>query len=286
MGPKTYSSRSRSGSRRWSKSRTRSKSPSKTPTYPGKPNSSYEVGTLGSGLLKTSEQTSGASNTLDCYRDFSNSEQGPKNFIKLVKDTFQHDLAVYKKFVHILSQIQYTDTDKLELVKQVIILFDGYPHLILGFNAFLPSDYFIEIQNDVVIIKIFQSDGNLHQIDTGHVRFYQPSSMQATLAGSEVFEHDTMTYIQLVKKMYADEPHRYKKFREILKDYHSKKVDEVETVQRIVSLFHKYPYLIEGFNAFLPQGYHIYMHDESYDIEYPGDHEGEVTIVKYKKHRQ
>lgn len=283
MGPPHGSGRNRSRSARHSKSRSRSKSPKKTPKFATEDDLSYECGILGSGLLKTAGQKHNASDTLDNYRDFSHSERGSTSFIKLVKDTFQHDPAVYKKFVHIVSQIQFADTDKLELVKQVILLFDGYPHLILGFNAFLPSDYFIEIQNDVVIIKIFQSAGNLAHTDTGHVRSYDPSSRQLKVSSSLSCERDAMSYIQQVKKMYADEPHTYKKFREILKDYHSKKVEEVETIRRIVSLFHKYPYLIEGFSAFLPRGYHIYMHDHTYDIEYPGDHEGEVTIVNYRK---
>ena len=236
--------------------------------------------------MRISTKTDDIQSREDYPTQVSDREPVPKRFVQLVKDTFHDRPKIYKKFVHILSQVQYADADKLDLIKRVITLFDGYPHLIMGFNAFIPGDYSIEIQEDAVVIKVLESVGNLSHIDTGHFRKYERQDLVSTLdAGLDVAgaSDDTIEYIQRVKEMYADEPVRYNKFKEVLKELHSKKVDEIETIHRIVRLFHKYPHLIVGFNRYLPKGYHIEMHSESYDVEYPGHRQGEITVVNFKK---
>ncbi|KAI9457135.1 hypothetical protein F5148DRAFT_1223007 [Russula earlei] len=42
-----------------------------------------------------------------------------------------------------------------------------------------------------------------------------------------------------------------------MKDFKSLIIDTPGVIQRVSMLFHGNPYLIEGFNTFLPPGYHI-----------------------------
>ena len=174
----------------------------------------------------------------------------------MVKRTFIEYPEVYNAFVRILSDIKDPGANVMELIEKVILLFDGYPDLILSFNSFLPQKYEIEIQDDAVVIRVYDTEEQSGLVETG----------TATVEFTE-----SMAYIRNVKKTYAFAPAKYSKFLEILDKFHGKKVNEIGAIREVVELFKYYPGLVLGFNQFLPDNISIHMYDKSsYLIEHPG----------------
>ena len=177
-------------------------------------------------------------------------------YIRMVKTTFINYPEVYNAFVRILSEIKEPYANIIEIIEKVVLLFDGYPDLIFSFNSFLPHKYEIEIQDDAVVIRVYGSEdqGGIMQNGTPTVEFTE-----------------SMAYIREVKKTYAYVPEKYGKFMEILDKFHSKKLDEIRAIRKVVQLFQGHPNLILGFNQFLPEGYKIHMYNKSSCIiEHPG----------------
>lgn len=206
-----------------------------------------------------------------------------KEYCKLVQKRFKRRPAVYQRFLHILQGIKtYEDSnDRLEMVKQLIALFDGHPDLILNVNTFLPEEYSIEMQNDAVVIKVSEQYGQAGLVDTGHSRtLNNPDVPPHRVVPSLGTSAESLGYIVNVKKACAGNKEDYKRFTQVLKDYHSKKVDELNTIHRVVSLFQTHPELVLGFNEFLPSGYEIHMYEKSgYVIQYPNKEDGTVSKV-------
>ena len=174
-------------------------------------------------------------------------------YIQEVKHTFSKRTSIYQEFVRILSEVRDEDSDKVEIVKRIIMLFDGFPHLIIGFNYFLPRYIRLEIQDDAVIVKVDEDN-------------------DAFAADSDDDDDDspTMRYIRNVKWTYHHHPEVYEKFSKVLKDFNSKRIDEVDTIHKIVTLFQDHPDLILGFNFFLPEGYKVLAHKKhGYVIQHP-----------------
>lgn len=200
-----------------------------------------------------------------------------KEFCDLVQRRFKKNPSIYHKFGQIVKQLGMMSDplDRLELVKQMITLFDGHPDLILNMNPFLPEEYCIEIQNDAVVIKVFEQFGEASLVDTGHSRPMEDSHAPVSELGTSV---PSISYIMNVKKVFADRPEVYTTFMALLKHYHSKKADELHTINRIVALFKTRPDLVLGFNDFLPPGYSLHMYEKSgYVLEYPNP-EGVGTL--------
>lgn len=177
-------------------------------------------------------------------------------YIRMVKRTFINYPEVYNAFVRILSEIKEPHANVIAIIEKVVLLFDGYPDLIFSFNSFLPHKYEIEIQDDAVVVRVYdvEEQGGIMQSGTPTVEFTE-----------------SMAYIKEVKKTYAFLPEKYGKFMEILDQFHSRKLDEIGAIRKIIRLFQGHPYLILGFNQFLPEGYKVHMHERSsYIIEHPG----------------
>ncbi|KAF8274279.1 hypothetical protein EI94DRAFT_1768822 [Lactarius quietus] len=68
---------------------------------------------------------------------------------------------------------------------------------------------------------------------------------------------DALSYLDAVKVQFYDKPDVYNHFLDIMKDFKSQIIDTPGVIERVSMLFHGNPYLIEGFNTFLPPGYHI-----------------------------
>lgn len=94
--------------------------------------------------------TSGSSGTMGYSSTMQSATQA---YVQRVKNTFVHRPEVYREFISILSQVQEEESNKIDIINRAILLLDGYPDLILSFNAFLPEEYTIEIQGDMVLIK-------------------------------------------------------------------------------------------------------------------------------------
>lgn len=85
----------------------------------------------------------------------NNSQQGSSclkvenalSYLDEVKIQFKNQPEVYNEFLDIMKEFKSQSMDTLSVIHQVSTLFKGYPHLILGFNSFLPPGYKIRLQN-------------------------------------------------------------------------------------------------------------------------------------------
>ncbi|KAI0053407.1 hypothetical protein FA95DRAFT_1592176 [Auriscalpium vulgare] len=68
---------------------------------------------------------------------------------------------------------------------------------------------------------------------------------------------DALSYLDAVKMQFQDKPDVYNDFLDIMKEFKHQLIDTPGVIERVSTLFHGNPYLIEGFNTFLPPGYHI-----------------------------
>ncbi|KAF9567836.1 hypothetical protein CPC08DRAFT_680594 [Agrocybe pediades] len=87
----------------------------------------------------------------------------------------------------------------------------------------------------------------------------EPSSLQqhSPDTGRPLNVTDALTYLDAVKNQFNDNPDVYNQFLDIMKDFKSQLIDTPGVIQRVSRLFHGNPYLIQGFNTFLPMGYRI-----------------------------
>ncbi|KAI7870014.1 hypothetical protein BDF14DRAFT_1950982 [Spinellus fusiger] len=68
---------------------------------------------------------------------------------------------------------------------------------------------------------------------------------------------DALTYLDLVKVRFSDQPDVYNRFLDIMKDFKSQSIDTPGVIERVSTLFKGHPTLVSGFNTFLPPGYRI-----------------------------
>ncbi|EGO30319.1 hypothetical protein SERLADRAFT_444328 [Serpula lacrymans var. lacrymans S7.9] len=79
---------------------------------------------------------------------------------------------------------------------------------------------------------------------------------------------DALSYLDAVKVQFQDKPDVYNHFLDIMKDFKSEVIDTPGVIERVSLLFHGNPYLIQGFNTFLPPGYRIEMSEDPREINF------------------
>jgi len=82
------------------------------------------------------------------------------NYVKQVKLAFRNDPRSYAQFLHTIHQVGNHEIDTVDVMYRVSNLFRGHNSLILGFNAFLPEGFKIELEevlddddDDVVVME-------------------------------------------------------------------------------------------------------------------------------------
>ncbi|OBZ68377.1 Paired amphipathic helix protein pst1 [Grifola frondosa] len=88
---------------------------------------------------------------------------------------------------------------------------------------------------------------------------------------------DALSYLDAVKMQFQDKPDVYNHFLDIMKDFKSQVIDTPGVIQRVSMLFHGNPYLIQGFNTFLPPGYRIELSTDHLDTITVTTPMGQVT---------
>ncbi|CAE6475567.1 unnamed protein product [Rhizoctonia solani] len=68
---------------------------------------------------------------------------------------------------------------------------------------------------------------------------------------------DALSYLEMVKVKFPDNPDVYNRFLDIMKDFKSQAIDTPGVIERVSSLFNGHTALIQGFKALLPHGYRI-----------------------------
>uniref|UniRef100_A0A8C2X3G4 Paired amphipathic helix protein Sin3b n=1 Tax=Cyclopterus lumpus TaxID=8103 RepID=A0A8C2X3G4_CYCLU len=76
------------------------------------------------------------------------------SYLDQVKIRFANDPGIYNKFLDIMKEFKSQSIDTPGVINRVSQLFHGHPDLVLGFNAFLPPGYRIEVpKNGVAFLQ-------------------------------------------------------------------------------------------------------------------------------------
>lgn len=76
------------------------------------------------------------------------------SYLDQVKNRFANDPGIYNKFLDIMKEFKSQSIDTPGVINRVSQLFHGHPDLVLGFNAFLPPGYRIEVpKNGVAFLQ-------------------------------------------------------------------------------------------------------------------------------------
>eukprot|EP00126_Sphaerothecum_destruens_P001598 Sdes_comp15011_c0_seq1m3773 len=68
---------------------------------------------------------------------------------------------------------------------------------------------------------------------------------------------DALSYLDMVKVQFLEQPQVYNQFLDIMKEFKSQSIDTPGVIGRVSALFDGHPDLIRGFNTFLPPGYKV-----------------------------
>ncbi|KAJ9096835.1 hypothetical protein QFC21_005106 [Naganishia friedmannii] len=81
---------------------------------------------------------------------------------------------------------------------------------------------------------------------------------------------DALSYLDQVKVQFSNQPDVYNRFLDVMKEFKGQTIDTPGVIDRVSTLFHSHPALIQGFNTFLPPGYRIecYTSTDPADVHY------------------
>ncbi|KAJ7598551.1 hypothetical protein C8J56DRAFT_769732 [Mycena floridula] len=79
---------------------------------------------------------------------------------------------------------------------------------------------------------------------------------------------DALSYLDAVKTTFDGKPEVYNHFLDIMREFKSQIIDTRGVIQRIAQLFDGHPFLIQGFNTFLPAGYSIECSTDAQDVNH------------------
>ncbi|GJE93673.1 histone deacetylase complex, regulatory component SIN3 [Phanerochaete sordida] len=178
-------------------------------------------------------------------------------YLDCVKQQFADQSDVYNRFLDIMKDFKSQLIDTPGVIERVSTLFRGYPQLIQGFNTFLPAGYRIECTTDgdnSDLITVTTPSGTTTQAIREHLP-PRPSllgDLVIAAPGAVDTEQDikrALQYVQRVKNRYANDPHKYKAFLEVLSPEEGAGEDVLSLVER---LFKDDEDLKQGFYQFLP----------------------------------
>ncbi|KAG9157964.1 hypothetical protein Leryth_000138, partial [Lithospermum erythrorhizon] len=144
-------------------------------------------------------------------------------YLKKVRDAFADQREKHSMFIDIMGSYKAQRIDKDEVIDRVKELFQGHPHLIIGFNAFLPKG---------------------HEIKLTRKEKKPPKK--------PVEFEDGIIFIGKLKERFGIDGHVYKSFVHILNMFRNKKKSVGEMYQDVAILFEEHPDLLEEFDRFMP----------------------------------
>uniref|UniRef100_A0A3P8ZRR9 Paired amphipathic helix protein Sin3b n=1 Tax=Esox lucius TaxID=8010 RepID=A0A3P8ZRR9_ESOLU len=185
------------------------------------------------------------------------------SYLDQVKIRFGNDPGIYNKFLDIMKEFKSQSIDTPGVINRVSQLFHGHPDLVLGFNAFLPPGYRIEIpKNGVVFLQSpFSAQVGLsNSVFVGFLDILDFSSEP-----SPVEFDSAISYVNKIKNRFLDHPEIYRSFLEILHTYQKEQLEvkesrgrgssgmtEDEVFSKVASLFKGQEDLLAEFGQFLP----------------------------------
>lgn len=70
-----------------------------------------------------------------------------------------------------------------------------------------------------------------------------------------------ITFLDLVRNEFSDEPHMYNTFLNIMNDFKMRVINTTTVIALVSNLFHDHPLLMQGFSVFLPREYSLDLRD-------------------------
>ncbi|XP_019170871.1 PREDICTED: paired amphipathic helix protein Sin3-like 3 isoform X2 [Ipomoea nil] len=145
-------------------------------------------------------------------------------YLKAVKDIFQDKREKYDEFLEAMKDFKAQRIDTSGVIARVKDLFRGHRDLILGFNTFLPKGYEITL----------------------------PPEDETPPAKKPVEFDEAIGFVNKIKTRFQGDDYVYKSFLDILNMYKKESKSISEVYQKVASLLHEHPDLLEEFTRFLP----------------------------------
>uniref|UniRef100_A0AAQ6IJM6 Paired amphipathic helix protein Sin3b n=1 Tax=Anabas testudineus TaxID=64144 RepID=A0AAQ6IJM6_ANATE len=190
------------------------------------------------------------------------------SYLDQVKIRFANDPGIYNKFLDIMKEFKSQSIDTPGVINRVSQLFHGHPDLVLGFNAFLPPGYRIEVPKNGMAflqspftaqvclidagpaqtsaVKLASSESISSPTSAGHPD--PPSRLSLPLTGRESQNQATtssvsppasetspvefdsaISYVNKIKNRFLDHPEIYRAFLEILHTYQKEQLEVKES---------------------------------------------------------
>uniref|UniRef100_A0A4W3HRV5 Paired amphipathic helix protein Sin3b n=1 Tax=Callorhinchus milii TaxID=7868 RepID=A0A4W3HRV5_CALMI len=192
------------------------------------------------------------------------------SYLDQVKMQFGNNPAVYNEFLDIMKEFKSQSIDTPGVIDRVSRLFQGHPDLILGFNAFLPPGYRIEIQKNKLLMQSVAKSQEANRADRRAPREDQAARPEHHEEPAPSDPHpvefdNAISYVNKIKNRYLDRPEVYKSFLEILHTYQKEQLivkdtkgkpycgmTEDEVFAKVANLFRGQEDLLTEFGQFLP----------------------------------
>uniref|UniRef100_A0A3Q1BG32 Paired amphipathic helix protein Sin3b n=1 Tax=Amphiprion ocellaris TaxID=80972 RepID=A0A3Q1BG32_AMPOC len=215
---------------------------------------------------------------VSCKKNLQFTLKHALSYLDQVKIRFANDPGIYNKFLDIMKEFKSQSIDTPGVINRVSQLFHGHPDLVLGFNAFLPPGYRIEVpKNGMAFLQSpFSTQSLTSSTSAGPPeppsRLSLPltsregqnqattSSVSPPASETSPVEFDSaISYVNKIKNRFLDHPEIYRAFLEILHTYQvlrgsrgSSGMTEDEVFSKVASLFKGQEDLLAEFGQFLP----------------------------------
>uniref|UniRef100_A0A3B4ED29 Paired amphipathic helix protein Sin3b n=1 Tax=Pygocentrus nattereri TaxID=42514 RepID=A0A3B4ED29_PYGNA len=225
--------------------------------------------------------TQGGEGGESCPRTLIGIVEDALSYLDQVKIRFVNEPGIYNKFLDIMKEFKSQSIDTPGVINRVSQLFHGHPDLVLGFNAFLPPGYRIEIPKNGMVSSAPSEPVASPQSASPSgppepsARLALPLPSQSQPATSSVspptsepspVEFDSaISYVNKIKSRFLDHPEIYRSFLEILHTYQKEQLElkenrsrsssgmtEDEVFSKVASLFKGQEDLLAEFGQFLP----------------------------------
>nr|XP_003413328.1 LOW QUALITY PROTEIN: paired amphipathic helix protein Sin3b [Loxodonta africana] len=191
-------------------------------------------------------------------------------YLDQVKIRFGSDPATYNGFLEIMKEFKSQSIDTPGVIRRVSQLFHEHPDLIVGFNAFLPLGYRIDIPKNgkLNIQSPLANQENSHNHSDYADDFKQQAlskedKPQVPLESDSVEFNNAISYVNKIKTRFLDHPEIYRSFLEILHTYQKEQLStkgrpfrgmsEEEVFTEVANLFRGQEDLLSEFGQFLPE---------------------------------
>ncbi|KAM7134806.1 paired amphipathic helix protein Sin3b isoform 2-T3 [Macrochelys suwanniensis] len=213
------------------------------------------------------------------------------SYLDQVKIRFGSDPATYNGFLEIMKEFKSQSIDTPGVIRRVSQLFHEHPDLIVGFNAFLPLGYRIEIPKNGklsiqsplasqvssepvpsahpgggLLLHYCQENSHNHSDCSEEFRQqlpYKEDKSQISLESDSVEFNNAISYVNKIKTRFLDHPEIYRSFLEILHTYQKEQLNtkgrpfrgmsEEEVFTEVANLFRGQEDLLSEFGQFLPE---------------------------------